>query len=226
MESLRRTRVLRIRALVADLDKGDRDNWNWFAFWLSSNTIYIFAQIQNSQKELEIKNDLIKEMSSAIMDPIMMVQVLEQGRRNDTIIDLGNSTIENVLTDERLKDIQAARLIESQLRAYFPYNLSLARDWNNIFAIAYNFANLYLEDDEVKRGNLIGEIYRFLNIKQDSNVTEELKDRSINNKDDYRHNSEHLQNLTKAKYDNLTKSILTNHIPEYRPDYRKILGID
>jgi hypothetical protein len=38
---------------------------------------YIFAEIQNSQKELEIKTGLIKEMNPAIMDSIMVVQVLE-----------------------------------------------------------------------------------------------------------------------------------------------------
>jgi hypothetical protein len=176
---------------------------------------YIFGEIQNSQKELEIKTDLIKEMNPAIMDPIMMVQVLEQGRRNDTIIDLGNSTVESVLTDERLKDIQAARLIESQLRAYFPYNQSLARDWNNIFAAAFNFVNLYLLDDEVKRADLVKEIYRFLAITEDSNITEHLKNR-VSNKDDYRTSFFKLQEQIKGKYDNLTKLILTNHIPEYR----------
>ena len=55
---------------------------------------FIFADIQNTQKELEIKTGLIKEMNPAIMDPIMMVQVLEQERRNDTKIDLGNVTDE------------------------------------------------------------------------------------------------------------------------------------
>jgi hypothetical protein len=182
---------------------------------------YIFGEIQNSQKELEIKTDLIKEMNPAIMDPIMMVQVLEQGRRNDTIIDLGNSTVESVLTDERLKDIQAARLIESQLRAYFPYNQSLARDWNNIFAAAFNFVNLYLLDDEVKREDLVKEIYRFLAITEDSNITEHLKNR-VSNKDDYRTSFFKLQEQIKGKYDNLTKLILTNHIPEYR----KFLNMD
>ena len=58
----------------------------------------------------------------------------EQERRNDTKIDLGNTTDVGVLTDERVKGIKVARLIESQLRAFFPYNLSIARDWNNIFA--------------------------------------------------------------------------------------------
>ena len=181
---------------------------------------FIFTEIQNSQKELEIKTDLIKEMNPALMDQIMMVQVLEQERRNDTDIDLGNVTDLGVLTDERVKGIKSARLIESQLRAYFPYNLeSIARDWNNIFAAAYNFVNLYLEDDEVKRGNIIGEIYRLLAISQNYNVTEELKDRSDTNKADYRNGSEQLQNLIKIKYDNLTKLILANHIPEYRSKF-------
>ena len=62
---------------------------------------FIFADIQSSQKELEIKTGLIEEMNPAIMDPIMMVQVLEQERRNDTKIDLGNTTDVGVLIDER-----------------------------------------------------------------------------------------------------------------------------
>lgn len=176
---------------------------------------FIFTDIQNTQKELEIKTGLIKEMNPAIMDPIMMVQVLEQERRNDTKIDLGNTTDEGVLTDERVNGIKVARLIESQLRAYFPYNLSIARDWNNIFAAAYNFVNLYLDDDEFKRENLVKEIYRLLAITQDSNVTEHLKSK-LSNKDDYRRSFFKLQNEIKWRYDNLTKLILTNPIPEYR----------
>ena len=182
---------------------------------------YIFAEIQNSQKELEIKTGLIKEMNPAIMDSIMVVQVLEQERRNDTEIDLGDTTDESVLTDERVKGIKAARLIESQIRAYFPYNLSLARDWNNIFAAAFNFVNLYLLDDEVKRGDLVKEIYRLLAITEDSDVTLHLKNKS-SNKDDYRSSFFKLQEQIKGKYDNLTKLILSNPIPEYKTNLLKI----
>jgi hypothetical protein len=176
---------------------------------------FIFADIQNSQKELEIKTGLIKEMNPAIMDPIMMVQVLEQERRNDTKIDLGNMTDEAVLTDERVNGIKVARLIESQLRAFFPYDLGIARDWNNIFAAAFNFVNLYLDDDETKRENLVKEIYRLLAITPDSNVTEHLKSK-LSNKDDYRISFFKLQDEIKWRYDNLTRLILTNPIPEYR----------
>jgi hypothetical protein len=160
-------------------------------------------------------------MNPAIMDSIMMVQVLEQERRNDTEIDLGNITDESVLTDERVEGIKAARLIESQLGAYFPYNLSLARDWNNIFAGAFNFVNLYLLDDEVKRGDLVKEIYRLLAITEDGNVTEHLKNK-LSNKADYRISFFKLQEQIKGRYDNLTKLILTNHIPQYRSNFLKI----
>lgn len=155
-------------------------------------------------------------MSQAIMDPIMLVQVLEQGRRNDTIVNLGNSSSEVVLTDERIKSIEAARLIESQLRAYFPYdNHSIARDWNNLHAAAYNFVNLYLLDDQDKRIDQINEIFRFLAITEDKNITEGLKDRSTSNKHDYRKSFLELQDQIKQEYDNLTRSVLTNRIPEY-----------
>lgn len=43
----------------------------------------VFSQIENRQKELDIQTDLIKEMSTSVMNPIGMVQVFEQGRRND-----------------------------------------------------------------------------------------------------------------------------------------------
>ena len=103
----------------------------------------VFSQIENRQKELEIETDLIKEMSAAVMNPIGMVQLSEQGKRNNTEINLTDSKSEIViLTDERIKNIQMARLIESELRAYFRGNASIARGWNNIFAAAYNFVNM------------------------------------------------------------------------------------
>ena len=43
----------------------------------------VFSQIENRQKELDIQTDLIKEMSTSVMNPIDMVKVFEQGRRND-----------------------------------------------------------------------------------------------------------------------------------------------
>lgn len=139
----------------------------------------------------------------------------EQERRNDTKIDLGNTTDVGVLTDERVKGIKVARLIESQLRAFFPYNLSIARDWNNIFAAAFNFVNLYLDDDEIKRENLVKEIYRLLAITEDNSVIEHSKNK-LSNKDDYRGSFFKLQDEIKWRYDNLTKLILINPIPEYR----------
>ncbi|MGB7661605.1 MAG: hypothetical protein WBL67_02630 [Nitrososphaeraceae archaeon] len=120
-----------------------------------------------------------------------------------------------MLTDERVKGIKVARLIESQLRAFFPYNLSIARDWNNIFAAAFNFVNLYLDDDEIKRENLVKEIYRLLAITEDNSVIEHSKNK-LSNKDDYRGSFFKLQDEIKWRYDNLTKLILINPIPEYR----------
>ncbi len=99
----------------------------------------VFSQIENRHKELEIATDLIKEMSAAVMNPIGILRVFDQGIRNDTEINLTDSRSEiMVLTGERIKNIQTVRLIESELRAYFRDTTSIARDWNNIFTTANN----------------------------------------------------------------------------------------
>ena len=124
-----------------------------------------------------------------------------------------------VLTDERIKNIQTARLIESELRAYFRDNTGIARDWNNIFAAAYNFVNLYLENDETKRSNLINQTYRLLQIPPNATVVEDLTNRSILNKHNYSKSFFQLQEDIKRRYDDLSRSVITNRIPEYQLEF-------
>lgn len=150
------------------------------------------------------------------MNQIGMVQVFEQGRRNDTKIDFIDSSSETIaFTDERIKSIQMARLIESELRAYFRSDIGIARDWNNIFAAAYNFVNLYLENDDTKRQGLINQTYLFLQIPPNITVVEDLSDRSLLNKHNYSKSFFQLQEDIKRRYDDLTRSVVSNHIPEY-----------
>lgn len=122
----------------------------------------IFNTLENIQKELEIKVDLIEQMTESAIEPIGIVQVLEQNRSDSYPRILLSEPSNSVITKERLELIQEARLIESQLRSYFPYdNSSVARDWNNVAAPAYNFVSLYSVDDPADRISVTRDIYRF-----------------------------------------------------------------
>jgi hypothetical protein len=206
---------------------------------------YAFQQIENSQKELEIKVNLIKGMAEAVMDPVGKVQVLEQDFAGyyprNMLSEPGNIT----MTNERLELIQEARLIEPQLRSYFPErNFSIAKEWNSVAAIAYNFVSLYSVHDPVNRTKIIGDIYRFFvnstvidlltnKIELDperqkyqtsyferlfgENLTaiEDLSNRN-GDRNKYKETYFKIQELIKERFDNLSKTILDSRIPQYR----------
>jgi hypothetical protein len=202
-------------------------------------------QIENNQQELEIKVNLIGEMTEAVMEPVGRVQVLEQNFSGYYPKSMLSEPRNIMMTNERLELIEESRLIEPQLRSYFPEgNFSLAREWNSIAAMAYNFLSLYLVDDPADRTKIIRDIYRFFDRnlttidlliggtevdseREDSqassieklfgkNLTADLSDRT-GNRSKYRDAYYNMQGQIKERFDNLSKMILDTRIAQYTP---------
>lgn len=170
-------------------------------------------QSQDHQKELEVKTNIVKQISETTSHPITLVQALEGMRRGDNSTEFVNDT-KKTLTTERLNVLRTGSTIKSQLQTYFPDTLVPQR-WQNLTTATHNFIKLFQFDDPTFRSVLATSIYMELL----GNITSAERNNIINisqrNSTDYADSYSNLQNLIINKQDNLIDMIRKNPIPAY-----------
>jgi hypothetical protein len=84
---------------------------------------------QNHQKELELRTDLVAEITEVVTSLVMAVQFAEMGSRTQTQKEL----------DDAYREWETrSAVIGSRLRAYFP-STELAVEWDAVTRLATNF---------------------------------------------------------------------------------------
>jgi hypothetical protein len=173
-------------------------------------------QSQNFQKELEVKTNLVKQITETTSRPITLVNALEQSRRGDNSTEFANDT-KRTLTIERLDVLRAGSVLKSQLQTYFP-DTDIPAKWQNLTTATHNFVRLFYYDDFGIRKNLTAGIYELLGndpekaevaINQTSNRTSEAY---VEYGDGYGK----LQDLLIAGQDNVIDNITKHKIPAYQ----------
>jgi hypothetical protein len=173
---------------------------------------YIFQQSQNHQKELEIKANMIKQISESTMNPIALAQIFEGEKRNDSSIVFSRPS--NVtLTNQRIEILKTGAVIKSQILSYFP-ETDIARSWDNITGAVYNFLRLFPEDNiENRRYIIVEAIYPNLVIYINKSTVDGLSNRSSSN---YTDAYFELQNDIVKQQDKLVRMILNTPISAYK----------
>jgi hypothetical protein len=108
-------------------------------------------QWQDHQKELELKTNLVSEISDAVASLLAKTQITK------VIV----STPYKELHDAYEIWESASAVIESKLEAYFS-DSSLPQLWSNYSAILGDFAFLSISDDTCRRANYVDNIRNYL----------------------------------------------------------------
>jgi hypothetical protein len=94
---------------------------------------WFFQVWQDYQKELEIKSDLVGQISESVTRMIMSTQFFFLNNPETLGLEQYNKQMEELNSDYRDWEI-ASSVIDSQLKAYFPHT-SLSSDWGSLKAV-------------------------------------------------------------------------------------------
>lgn len=116
---------------------------------------------QDHQKELELKTDLVGEISNSVATILIKTQTTK------AIISTPYKEFYNAFEEWE----SGSAIIQSELRAYF-FNSHLPQLWTNYSFILSDFAFLSISANICARANYIEEIQKYFNIHQVINRTE------------------------------------------------------
>lgn len=108
-------------------------------------------QLQDNQKEFEIKTGLRTEMIDAISKPISLAQQIESKIRNNLPpVNFSKPDIE-VLTETNTGLLESKQSIGEKLNSYFPTDANLSHKWSKTVDATYNLVGLSLIDKNTTR---------------------------------------------------------------------------
>lgn len=172
---------------------------------------------QNYQKELEVKTNLVKQITETTSRPLTLVQALEGLRRGDNSSEFANDT-KRTLTTERLDVLRTGSILKSQFETYFP-GTDIPVKWQNLSTATHNFIKLSQFPDPNTRKFLAESVYEYLLGQAGVGKFEVVKDNidriSDYSSPDYADGYNYLYNLLTTKQDELIKKINDYKIPAY-----------
>ena len=160
---------------------------------------------QNHQKSLDIKNDLVTEISKTVTTMMINVQYFLENtkKRSD-----GEQIEEQQKYNDNYKNWTIAKdIITSRLEAYFPTQ-NITQQWKKYTAVINDVYALSTINEKSKRKDKINKIKKYLNTSKSETMTDQinwdmLEDRENAIKDGEIFTEEYLDNWW-----NLKKSIL------------------
>lgn len=118
-----------------------------FGVWYS-----LYSQdLQNKQKEFEIKTGLRTEMIGAISKPVSLAQQVESNIRNNTPPVEFSTNNRVVLTEANSGILESKQSIGEKLNSYFPSDANLSQKWTKTVDATYNLVGLSLVDKNTTR---------------------------------------------------------------------------
>lgn len=166
---------------------------------------YITNQWQNHQKELELKTDLVAEISDVVTRMILAIQFAEVGATSFTQEDYDKS-YSNFLV--------SSAIIGSKIRSYFP-DTQLGKEWDTNSKIIEDLYALSGITNETRRLELLQKINTYLST--DSAPIElgllVFKGNTPEEQLQWQTNWGKLRDKTLERKDNIIQAILKNRIP-------------
>jgi len=165
---------------------------------------------QNHQKSLDIKNDLVTEISKTVTTMMINVQYFLEDTKK-------RSDEEKIVEQQKYNDDYknwtiAIDIITSRLEAYFPTQ-NITQHWKKYTAIINDVYALSTIDEELKRKDKINKIEEHLNTTKSETMTDQINWNMLKNRENFIEedgvlSEEYLDNWWKLK-----KSILNAKNP-------------
>jgi hypothetical protein len=173
---------------------------------------YITTQWQNHEKELEIKTNLVSEISESVTRMLMAIQFVEVSQSRGINNSLKNEEYDNEYRDWKIN----SDVIQSQINAYFP-SIDIDENWKKFSNAVEDLYALSGTSREDLRINLMQKIQYHLSKEINLTTWNILKNRTynINNTTEviyYQENWEVLKEQIIEEKENIIQRILNTKI--------------
>jgi len=156
---------------------------------------------QNHQKSLDIKNDLVTEISKTVTTMMINVQYFLENMKK--MRDKEIQEIQQKYNEDYKKWSIAEEIISSRLEAYFPKQ-NILQQWKKYTKIINNVYALSATDEKLKRQEKINEIKEYLDVQKSKTTTDQINWDILENRKKYINDegeftNEYLDNWWKLK---------------------------